>query len=350
MIGILTFFQCYNYGAYLQAYALHKYLIQKGYDNEFINYRSKLSEKNEYHHLVNVDGKKSGAYFRILLKMLWFKIYHRKLKKTKRLYRSEDLNTIQYQTVLVGSDQVWCYTREWGGFDPVYFSYGINARKIIAYAASMGPDNYDQEHPEVINSLMKNFDSLGVRDTNTYQFARLFSGKDPQIVLDPVCLYDFEKECKETTLEPYILFYSDALTPSDAVIEELQRTAKERGLMLVSLGKKFSWCGTNILSASPFEWLGYIKNAQFVITCMYHGLLFSIKYGKNFAVFLNEHRKNKCLDFLKNAELTDRVIDRETKFEAVFASPIDYTRVQQFLDEKRKASEVFLDNCLKDHG
>ena len=39
-IGIVTFHRAHNYGACLQAYALQKYLIQKGYDANIIDYRN----------------------------------------------------------------------------------------------------------------------------------------------------------------------------------------------------------------------------------------------------------------------------------------------------------------------
>ena len=38
-IGILTFHRAHNYGAMLQAYALHKLLAKRGHNVEFISYR-----------------------------------------------------------------------------------------------------------------------------------------------------------------------------------------------------------------------------------------------------------------------------------------------------------------------
>ena len=50
--------------------------------------------------------------------------------------------------------------------------------------------------------------------------------------------------------------------------------AREKGLQIISIGKKFDWADRNIIAPSPFRWMGYIKNADFVFTCMFHGLLF----------------------------------------------------------------------------
>lgn len=83
MIRILTFFHCYNYGAYLQAYALHKFLLSEGYKNKFINYRSKKSIKNELNEELKPGVRNLRLYLKILFKILNFKFHQRKLKKNK---------------------------------------------------------------------------------------------------------------------------------------------------------------------------------------------------------------------------------------------------------------------------
>ncbi len=75
-----------------------------------------------------------------------------------------------------------------------YFSDCLNADKIIAYAASMGPDKFDQPHPSSWMRLIKNFSHIATRDTNTFNFAKLFNPNEPTMVLDPTLLYDFKQE------------------------------------------------------------------------------------------------------------------------------------------------------------
>ena len=45
-IRILTFHQCINYGAILQAFALQKYLNENGTDAEIYNYENHIFKKN----------------------------------------------------------------------------------------------------------------------------------------------------------------------------------------------------------------------------------------------------------------------------------------------------------------
>lgn len=346
MIGILTFFQYYNYGTFLQAYALQNYLLKNGYDNELIDYRTKVNTRNELQAVLKDDGKNVMLYTRILWKMFKFKWYHRKLKTTVRFSTREELAKKHYDTVVIGSDQIWCYTKEWAGLETPYFSDYVNADKIIAYAASMGPDKFDQPHPRSVMRLMKNFSAIATRDHNTFNFAKLYNPNEPVMVLDPTLLYDFKEECKEVPLRNYILFYSDVLTPSDDVIAGVKKIAREKNLKIVSIGKEYSWCDSAIITPSPFKWLGYIKNADFVFTCMFHGLLFSIKFNKQFAMFLIPERENKCLDFLNRVDLKHRIITSGEAFADAFNTPIDYTPVNEFLEREKAVSENFLKTAL----
>ena len=47
-VGIMTLFNCYNYGAVLQAYATYKYVKMLGYtDVELIDYENKFEAKSK---------------------------------------------------------------------------------------------------------------------------------------------------------------------------------------------------------------------------------------------------------------------------------------------------------------
>lgn len=351
MIGILTFFDYINYGTYLQAYALQNYLLQKGYDNEFIYYRNHENSSNEYATVLHRDSKGDPVtYRRILKKIAVFKSYHKLLRQTKRYYTREELSALNYEVIIVGSDQVWCYTKEWTGVDTPFFSDYLNAKTIISYAASMGPDKCDQQHPRIVKRLMQNFHHLGVRDNNTFRFAQSLNEHPPTMVLDPTHLYDFSKECREVSLKDYILFYSDGLIPAPDVVEELKRIALEHNLKIVSVGMKFDWCDKSIITPSPFRFMGYVKNARFVVTCMYHGLMFCVKFKRQFAMFLIPERENKCLDFLNQIGLTNRLIRDAGMVQTLFNNQIDYTPVDNYLEEQKKISEDFLLKALENSG
>ena len=49
-------------------------------------------------------------------------------------------------------------------------------------------------------------------------------------------------------------------------------------MKLISVDYSNSWCDKNIIDIDPFEWLGYFKNAKYVLTSTFHGTIFSLKY------------------------------------------------------------------------
>ena len=81
---------------------------------------------------------------------------------------------------------------------------------------------------------------------------------------------------------------------------------------------------------------------------MFHGLMFAVKYNKQFAMFLIPERENKALDFLKRIELPQRVITSGAALKELYDTPIDYAPVNEFIRRERKASEDFLENSLTD--
>jgi hypothetical protein len=346
MIGILTYFQHINYGTYLQAYALQNLLKDLGCENELINYRTKKNQRSEYRSLM-IKGERDGRTRRLIrLRILVFKTLQKRLNATKRYLDRGDLSQKHYSAVIIGSDQIWCYTQEWAGLETAFYSAGLSAAKIVSYAASLGPDRHDQEHPRIIARLMKNFKHVGVRDTNTYRFAEAKAAVTPVMVLDPTLVFRFNEESASVREDPYLLFYSDGLLPSADLIYSIRKIAEDNQLKIIAVGETYHWCDMNLLTITPFQWMRLIKNARFVFTCMFHGLMFCVKFRKPFAMYLNEGRKNKGLDFLQRIGLASRVVDTGADLSYSFHNAIDYAPVNDFLAAQITDSIHFLKTAI----
>ena len=120
-LGLLTFHTAANYGAALQAYAFEKFLTDKGYDCEYINYvnASRAHEYSMSWHIYDClrRGKLAsavaylvGSPFMTLRKMRFDRFYKKNLRQTEKVYRNskeaEELND-KYDFFVIGSDQVW---------------------------------------------------------------------------------------------------------------------------------------------------------------------------------------------------------------------------------------------------
>lgn len=291
-IGILTFHDGLNHGAYLQAYATYKLLESWGYAPEIINYKNPKHAFKEnirpwlmYRRPIRfVDHwRKSRA----------FKRDHLKLRMSAKTCSADDVKAHRYDTVVIGSDVVWNYKPF--GYDDLYFG-GVNANKIIAYAASCGWVSTDEEHPPDLKSALSRFTALSVRDANTSRFVQNQGLPEPPLVLDPTLVYDFKTELaspfSRPVKQPYILVYT-YVTPTEQAVDEIRQCAKNAGLILVGTGYHQDWCDVNLLDLSPLEWIHLILEADSMITSTFHGAIFALKLKKDFRFIANDKAKSR---------------------------------------------------------
>ena len=260
-IGILTI-QGLNHGSFLQGFALRTYLENLGHKVSFINnLRPKkfLSSVNSLNILFEI--KKN---FSIL------SAWKNQPMKTRLKF---------YDTVVIGSDIVWAKNTS------IYYGHGINANKTIAYAPCCSDNTYEKLDSCAVQGLKK-MDGLSARDTNTAKMVEMATGRRPPIVLDPSFLIDWTSfEMGDVVNDGYILIYSYT-----GKLKSLRKKALSMDKPLVSVGNYLDWCDLSIPDASPFEFLKWVKHADYVLTDTFHGTAFSLIYQKPFASFLRSHK------------------------------------------------------------
>ena len=115
-IAILTLYDSFNFGTFLQAYALSQFLAQQGYDIYFIE----NAKKNRFIKWVkNKDIKKMvfniGQAYRYYKAQKYFRI------------KSPDET---FDAIVIGSDEIWNIKNPSFSHHKRYFGYGLNAKKI----------------------------------------------------------------------------------------------------------------------------------------------------------------------------------------------------------------------------
>lgn len=120
--------------------------------------------------------------------------------------------------------------------------------------------------------------------------------------------------------------------------------AAENDLELVEIcqNKKYGAKHIQLSGISPEEFLGAIKDAEYVITNSFHGTAFSLIFEKNFYVFDNKARGSRITNLLDKSGLENRIV--EDKIEEY--SPIDYEIVNENLKDYINSSKQFLLNAL----
>jgi len=344
-VGILTFHNGYNYGAFAQVFALQECIRSLGYEVKIIHYKNLRFTLGEYRHFL--IRKSVFEILSNLIKIRNFKRDFRSLALSSRTYELGKENR-EYDVVVFGSDSIWNYTNPLNPMDMGYFGVGVDADKI-AYAVSMGPDGYDSDLPTPLLDSVCSFKAIGARDENTLDFSRKAGVKAPlEIVLDPTFLYDFaSRTARKREPEKYLLVYGYQFTQEHR--EATRQLAQKMGWELVSVGYENSWCERSMPTVSPFEWLEWIKGAEMVMTSMYHGTLLSIQMEKPFWSFVSPYRRKKISHILNLLKLEDRMVEENEPKEFLLERLSDPIEWDTLRDRKKRLvlqSMNFLRNSL----
>lgn len=320
-IGICTLYDAINFGATLQAFSLQEVLKKLGYNPSFIKF--------DQHYKVVTTGN-----------MDKFEKSKQFLNIEKDLYNKE---TDKFDTIIIGSDEMWNVNNNTFHHFEEYLGYNLNCNNIISYAPSAnGTTKSDFESVYGIERNFSNFNFISARDIGTQKLVYEVSNIEPQLVLDPTLLMDsFEPYVKDNDLKDYIVLYGYNFSPEE--IKKIEKFAKEKNKKIYSLGFKFDWCDN--LEGDILEFLGFIKNADYTIINTFHGLLFSLIFEKEFALFSNGN--NKVLDILERFGIQDRDAIKIDDLNEIFDNKVDYESINKIKLEKRKESIDYLIRAIE---
>ena len=389
-IGILTFV-FNNYGTILQTYALCQVLKvllgEQSYSVEVVNmnmeWSRRLSNRGwvRMKNLVSVHGL--GAWRPLYEKIKWHFDYE-KLNKQNHSAQIEERDSLfeslkskipytapilceeirkgaldSYDILISGSDQIWNvdYTESLD----IYFQSVLSESKKknikkLSYAASFGFRKIPSGYESVYANLIKNMDSILVREEDAVGVSKVLGRSDAKCVLDPTLLLNADKWSELISNErivdgEYVLVYS--LNSSYRIYEEASRLAKKYGLRKVCLKRSFcppclddSWL--DLYAISPENFLQLVKNAKFVVTNSFHALVFSITFNTNFFAFLEKtDTVNSRLESILSMLKLDARICYEGAHLDLDAGLVDFSWANEKLKEKRKEScKILLESIV----
>lgn len=136
-IGILTHQYINNYGAFLQAWALREAISELFPEDEvqIIDY------VNIKHYIINAGGWFRFYKNRETLKEWFAKIHlpntfakarNQEMVLSKRCFNARQINELEFDCIVVGSDEVWNY-RDTKGNAELKFGVGLTCKNLIAY-------------------------------------------------------------------------------------------------------------------------------------------------------------------------------------------------------------------------
>lgn len=262
------------------------------------------------------------------------------------LHQPESLES--YDAIVIGSDEVWNFRHPWYGGKPIFFGSGLQAERLISYAASFGNHDVTEGiHPHWAEQLRR-FAALSVRDDNSRLLVKSATDREAELVLDPCLLFPQPAQPKALQgSEPYALVYGHSFP---AWLEEPARAWSRRtGIPLVSVGYRIQWANEQRISAGPSEFARLMAEARAVITNFFHGCVFALLNGKPFIAVPSAYRLNKVRDLASALGAEQRIIDESTPdtVTAMLLEEKPEAAIGERIDDHRRRSNAFLDEALR---
>ena len=296
-IAIITrYYNNFNYGGLLQAYALQQAVARLGFDCQQISFDDKnISQKLYDTFLIPAASVYWGKWFWVThhtkRRMAVFEkaIPHTRRKTATTI--SDLKNT--YDAYICGSDQIW--NPIWGWIDAYFLSFVDEERKKIAYAASIANNSLTLAESKFILRKIKGFDAISFREAEAIKALKCV---DPsfhaEVMPDPTFLLPPEDwsvlASPRIIKEPYILAYFLGTDTENR--ERAIAYAEEQGKRIVFpsslLPNNRRWERAHdrrmIYHMGVEEFLSLIKNADLVLTDSFHGSVFSCIFEVPFVV------------------------------------------------------------------
>lgn len=361
-IGLLTFHTPDNYGAVYQAFALQEHISKDlGFDIEIIDFCTPKHLK-----AYNIFKKRSNNHIKDLVhriitatkypqlkskKKLFEQFRGSYLKLSKKRYKSEEeflAHTEMYDTYIVGSDQVFNPHNEY--FKAYYLAFEKKGKKKIAYAPSFGISDFTNETTKQVLPYLKDFDYLSCREKQGAEYLSRIMDKEIPTVVDPVFLIDKEKWLKIAVApqekEKYIFVYD--LCGGDKLMSIAKSIAKDKNLKVICATGKIrnNYKGVDVrFNIGPAEMLGFINNAEYVVTDSFHGTSLSLIMQKRLITYIAlPHTASRITSIMSSLGTSNQIVTNANTFDIKDISFNDYKKnLKEFVD----SSKQYLSTALK---
>lgn len=340
-IGVLTFHRCINYGSYWQARCLVEGLRAQGHDATLLDYASPLAEARvalrptlptpvprEDVELYKRKARRFGCEFGRL-----------PLSRPFDLSHPETMDPVD--TVVIGSDEVWNLRHPWYAAFPAFWGQGLNAGRVVSYAASFGNYSCWEGIGEPYTDFLQSFDALSVRDENSWWMLKNALGLEVDTVLDPTLQFPLDPDGPWNGLEgPFALVYGHNFSPEFA--RSVRDWADSRSLPLLSLGYRNDWADVQWLDAGPHDFAHAVRRTEAIATNFFHGCAFAVREDKPFACETSPYRSIKVRGLMELLGGLDRLTEDGTLGDRLESAPSFGPRLR----ELRDVSNRYLERAL----
>lgn len=352
-----------NYGSVLQTYASQELLSRKGGSVSIANYILPEASGLKYMDIILRKHASAGKIKKIILRaavlptmIRWKYVFGGFLKKYLNVCGSPADSCEKLKTELpdadiycTGSDQVWNPETN-RGLQPAYFcEFAPKGKRVVSLAASFGVKTVREKDEALIKRYLEKYSLLSVRERSGIDILAK-AGLKGRMILDPVMIETagfWEKlAAKRKIKQDYVLIYQ--LNSSRAFDRYAEQAAERLGKKLVRICTRYDQIlknGRPVPVPTVEQWISLFFYADFVITDSFHGTVFSILFQKEFVNLYPPLFSERLDSLLSMFGIEERHISDCSRFD-ILDKRIDYRRVNEILDEKRKESLEFIDEIL----
>ena len=365
-VEIITLHRITNFGSLLQTYATQEVVKRLGYDTEVIDYvpdgitfKRGCFPKNNTPLLKKLV--KLGPLF--VCNLIQYNIVDNFLNRhitttPKRYGKYSDLisDVPQADIYLSGSDQVWNTQNNNPKNDikAYYLQFSPKGKKRIAFAGSFGKTEFSDEESKEISNYISQYNAVSVREDTALATLEQHGRKDGVHVLDPTMLLtpqEWQKlfQDRKQPEKGYVFVYN--LNRNGLIKEIAKAIADKKGLKIINFADTFDFISgaQNRLFNTPYDFLNYLSNADYVVTDSFHGTAFSINFNKQFITVKAPKYNSRIESILRQTGLVEsRFVSSVDQALQTINNDIDYKTVNQIVDEARNKSISFLQKNLSD--
>ncbi|MDD4590210.1 MAG: polysaccharide pyruvyl transferase family protein [Parabacteroides sp.] len=387
-IGIAAVTYKENFGSALQTYATQYVLENLGYDarifeikgvhrsihiKKLVYYLGRMFDPVEFKYLManlKSRSRKSASVssdqyaHNMLVRKQVYTEFNKKWNKmlpTTHSWKELGKQASEMDAVVVGSDQLWRPSNIVGCFYTLEF-VPDNVKKI-AFSTSFGVPELPMQLHKHAKKFLSRIEHISVRENTGADIVKSISGKKATVVCDPTMLLTSEdwmhiQDKKPFAEGKYILCYFMGDNPEHR--EFVKKLKEKTGCRIIGLLHGASYISSDEefadekpYNVGPSEFINLIRNAEYICTDSFHGIVFCILNQKKFFSFRRWPDESKfsandrlytLLDF---TGLSRRMLNGNEDVDKCIEDSINYSEVLEKVSEKRKMSMEYLVTALK---
>lgn len=268
----------------------------------------------------------------------------------KYLNQLGELN--EYKAFITGSDQVWNGVSP---YQPFYFLEFAKDKKKIAYAPSFGGESIAPYNEAYFKKQLNKFDCLSVRENYGVEIVEKLTGHTVERMPDPTILrtnaqWDSFAKTHEDYGEYVFVHFLDRPNENALSVFKLLYERHDKKIIVFSYPhEEFDEYDILNVNGDPSEYVGLIKQADYVLTDSFHTLLFALRYNRQTYVFERQYfngnkQSSRIESLLENTKYTDRLIKNEVL--DISHLPKQIHDIKDWLLKEQRKGLSFLQNAL----